>query len=197
MGGAHLPVRRSIAVLSIVLSVGCATTNPLPIFGRAEVRPRSAAVVVPKKRVEPKRQQYRQPTETRRIRPMGWPTERDYRDVSSEYGPRARASGGPYKQHRGIDILAAKGSDVVATAPGKVIFSGSQNGYGKLIGIAHADGYETWYAHLDTRIVQVGDTVALGQRIGCIGRTGNATAYHVHYEVRKNGTAVDPRPYLN
>ena len=196
MGGVHHSMRHACAVLLVALVVGCASTGPQPI-ARAEVKPRSAALVVPKKKIEPKRLEQPRPVQPIRVRPSGWPTERDYRDVSSEYGPRARATGGPYKLHRGVDILAPRRTDVLATAPGEVIFSGTQRGYGKLVGIAHPDGFETWYAHLDTRFVEVGDRVTKGHCIGHIGRTGNASAYHVHYEVRQNGHAVDPRPYLH
>jgi len=87
--------------------------------------------------------------------------------------------------HGGIDIAAAKGTDVIASADGEVIFMGRKGGYGKLIVVKHIMGYETRYGHLDKMEVSLGDHVKKGQKIGTVGSTGRATGPHLHYEVRR------------
>lgn len=87
--------------------------------------------------------------------------------------------------HGGLDIAASKGTDVIASADGEVIFMGRKGGYGKLIVVKHIMGYETRYGHLDKMSVSLGDHVKKGQKIGSVGNTGRATGYHLHYEVRR------------
>jgi murein DD-endopeptidase MepM/ murein hydrolase activator NlpD len=106
------------------------------------------------------------------------------------FGPR----GG--HQHNGIDILAPRRTPVLATADGVVAFSGTQRGYGNIVIVNHSASLETAYAHLDERLVEPGQPVRQGQKVGLLGQTGNATAPHVHYEVRKDGRPADPLPYL-
>ena len=112
--------------------------------------------------------------------------------VSSGFGGRA---GG---RHAGIDILARSGTEVVAAAPGIASFAGSgMRGYGRAVILDHGEGIATLYGHLATIRVQSGETVPAGAVIGTIGRSGNATAFHLHFELRVDGEAVDPVPYLN
>ena len=112
--------------------------------------------------------------------------------VSSGFGGR---SGG---RHAGMDILAPSGTEVVAAAPGIASFAGSgMRGYGRTVILDHGEGIATLYGHLATIRVQSGETVPAGAVIGTVGRTGNATAYHLHFELRVDGEAVDPGPYLN
>ncbi len=99
--------------------------------------------------------------------------------------------------HGGIDIKIAEGSSVMSTASGKVIEATDKDGWGKLIVIKHANGYETWYAHLSKINVKKGDTVKKEQEIGLSGNTGHSTAPHLHYEIRKNGERVNPEEYFN
>jgi murein DD-endopeptidase MepM/ murein hydrolase activator NlpD len=87
--------------------------------------------------------------------------------------------------HGGLDIAAPKGTDVISSADGEVIFVGRKGGYGKLIVVKHIMGYETRYGHLDKMAVSLGDHVKKGQKIGNVGNTGRATGYHLHYEVRR------------
>lgn len=103
-------------------------------------------------------------------------------------------SGG--RRHKGLDIAAPRGTAVAATAPGKTSFTGTQKGYGKLVIIDHCNGYETAYAHLDTILTSCGSPVRRGTIIGRLGATGNATGPHLHYEVRRNGLALDPAAFL-
>jgi murein DD-endopeptidase MepM/ murein hydrolase activator NlpD len=112
--------------------------------------------------------------------------------VSSGFGDR---SGG---RHAGIDILAPSGTEVRAASPGIASFAGSgMRGYGKAVILDHGEGITTLYGHLSTIRVQSGDTVPAGALIGTAGRSGNATTHHLHFELRVDGKAVDPVPYLN
>jgi murein DD-endopeptidase MepM/ murein hydrolase activator NlpD len=110
--------------------------------------------------------------------------------ILSEYGMR----GG--RMHFGIDFGGAPGSPIFAVLPGRVIFSGVQRGYGNVVIIEHENGVLTIYGHNESNLVTVGDTVTQGQWIARIGNTGNATAYHVHFEYRVNGKARNPRDIL-
>ena len=112
--------------------------------------------------------------------------------ASSGFGER---SGG---RHAGIDILAPAGTKVVAASPGVASFAGSgKRGYGRAVILDHGEGITTLYGHLATIRVQSGETVPAGAVIGTVGRSGNATTYHLHFELRIDGEAVDPFPYLN
>ncbi|XLS27420.1 peptidoglycan DD-metalloendopeptidase family protein [Flavobacteriaceae bacterium M23B6Z8] len=98
--------------------------------------------------------------------------------------------------HQGIDIKAAKGTPVVATANGKVTFAAEKNDWGNLIIIGHIDGYETRYAHLQGFEVTAGQTVTEGDVIGYVGSTGLSSRPHLHYEVHLNGKQVNPEDYF-
>jgi Meckel syndrome type 1 protein len=98
--------------------------------------------------------------------------------------------------HSGEDIAAPTGTTVRAADCGTVSISGTESGYGEMVCIQHAGGTTTCYAHLSQRDVAVNDYVKAGQKIGEVGCTGNCTGPHVHFEVRVNGKATDPAPYL-
>lgn len=123
--------------------------------------------------------------------PRGWPVAHPNLRVSSRFGD---ARGG--RRHKGIDLECPAGTPVHATAPGIVTFSGTQGAYGDIVVIDHGGGYSTAYAHLSRRALRAGDPVRRGDIVGAVGRTGNATAPHLHYEVRRNGEAINPEPYL-
>ena len=111
--------------------------------------------------------------------------------VSSEYGPRW----GTF--HHGIDFAAPAGTPIYASASGEVIYSGYNNGgYGYLVIIDHGNGYQTYYAHNSSLYVSVGSYVSQGQHIAGVGTTGDSTGNHLHFEVRKNGTPINPRNVL-
>ena len=97
-----------------------------------------------------------------------------------------------YKRHTGIDYSAAHGTPIFATAGGTVEFAGRRGGYGKLLVIRHPNGYKTYYGHCSRLLVKKGSYVKQGQTIARVGRTGQATGPHVHYEVRVNGNPVNP-----
>lgn len=98
--------------------------------------------------------------------------------------------------HEGMDISAASGSPIVATAKGEVTFTGFRNGYGLTVLIEHGFGYETLYGHASQILVRRGQEVERGEVIALVGRTGITTAPHVHYEVRQNGRPIDPHRFV-
>ena len=101
------------------------------------------------------------------------------------------------REHQGIDFEAASGSRVEAAGRGVVSFAGwNFGGYGNLVIVDHRLGYETWYAHLSTVTSYVGEPVSGGTRVGLVGSTGHSTGPHLHFEVRLNGTPIDPMPRL-
>ncbi len=115
--------------------------------------------------------------------PYLWPTN----------GPRTISGNDFSPTHLGIDITAFEGTPVLASGGGVVVYAGwSQYGYGNVIEIDHGGGWATIYAHLSQINVKVCDFVSAGEVIGLSGSTGNSTGPHLHFEVRKNGTAVDP-----
>lgn len=98
--------------------------------------------------------------------------------------------------HEGVDIKAPYGTEIVASADGIVKFSGTMRGYGKTIIIDHGNGYETLYAHNSVNLVQKGQRVRLGERIALVGKTGNASTPHLHFEIIHKGKKEDPERYL-
>lgn len=111
--------------------------------------------------------------------------------VSSRFGRR----GG--RLHEGIDILAPEGTEVRSAAYGVVIYTGDVlRGYGNAIIVDHGEGITTLYAHLQDIRVESGDPVAEGAVIGTVGRTGNASTPHLHFELRVGEAAVDPERYF-
>jgi len=111
--------------------------------------------------------------------------------LNSPYGPRRG------KFHAGIDIGSPHYQEVVAAADGEVIYANdTKGGLGKAVVLQNGGGLRTVYAHLSIMIAKEGDTVRQGQPIGGVGETGRATGPHLHFEVRKNGTPVNPEDYL-
>ena len=111
--------------------------------------------------------------------------------ISSSYGSRWGGF------HKGMDFAASAGTPIYAAASGKVIYSGyNSGGYGNLIIIEHSNGYQTYYAHCSRLYANVGEQVSKGDRIAGVGTTGDSTGNHLHFEIRKNGTPVNPANYL-
>lgn len=123
-----------------------------------------------------------------------WPLK-GYSNISSNYGWRTLR--GKRNLHTGIDITAPNGTNIYAIDDGKVILSRRYGSYGECVIIDHGNGISSLYAHQSTRSVSVGDTVAKGQVIGHVGLTGNTTGYHLHLEIRKNGSHVSPWNYVS
>lgn len=115
---------------------------------------------------------------------------------TSGFGYRKDPKNGRAALHSGIDFAAGRGTPIFATAEGRVAFAGWRRGYGKVVEIEHAFGYETVYAHLSVVRVKVGDRIARGDRIGDMGSTGRSTGTHLHYEVRVGGKPVNPLKYI-
>jgi murein DD-endopeptidase MepM/ murein hydrolase activator NlpD len=121
--------------------------------------------------------------------PSIWPTDGV---VTSRFGWRWGGS----DFHPGIDIAADSGTPIMATAAGVVITSGWNGGYGRQVTIDHGYGITTTYAHNSEIVVSVGQTVKKGQLVAYMGSTGFSTGPHCHYEVRMNGTPVNPASFL-
>lgn len=122
------------------------------------------------------------------------PVEGGY--VSSGFGYRRDPFTHRTVMHYGADIPQVRGTPVVATAVGQVTYAGRYHNYGKLVMIDHDYGYRTVYGHLNSITVKVGEYLQKGQQIGTVGATGRATAPHLHYEVRLDGTPVNPIDYF-
>ena len=124
---------------------------------------------------------------------MNWPA---VGPVVSGFGPRIHPIFGTRRNHNGIDIDGDTGDPVRAVLVGEVIIAGWRNGFGNTVVLNHFDGYTTLYAHLSKISVSVGQEVDHGARIGSVGSTGWSTGPHLHFEIRINGRAVDPMPYM-
>ncbi|NPB06316.1 MAG: peptidoglycan DD-metalloendopeptidase family protein [Aquificae bacterium] len=116
--------------------------------------------------------------------------------ISSPFGYRFDPFTGRRVYHKGIDIKAPYGTPVRVTADGVVVFAGRKLGFGKVVIVRHARGYETLYAHLSSIKVKVGQRVKTGQVIGLVGTSGRSTGPHLHYEVRRWGRAVNPLKFI-
>jgi murein DD-endopeptidase MepM/ murein hydrolase activator NlpD len=116
--------------------------------------------------------------------------------ITSYFGNRYHPILKKNKYHSGLDIAAPQGDTILATDSGVVIFSGLNGGYGKMISIDHGAGFSSVYAHSSLLLVDKGQTVTKGQAIAKVGSTGLSTGPHLHFEIRKNGTPVNPMKYL-
>lgn len=128
---------------------------------------------------------------------MAWPVPSCH-TVSSGYGGRIHPTTGKYKFHGGLDIPGSYGSAIVAANSGKVIWAGNRgDSYGNYVIIDHGGGVSTLYGHSSKVLVSTGQSVSRGQRIANVGSTGRSTGPHCHFEVRINGSRVNPNPYVN
>jgi murein DD-endopeptidase MepM/ murein hydrolase activator NlpD len=119
--------------------------------------------------------------------PLAWPVRGV---IISGFGTRDR------EHHDGLDLACPEGTPVFAAAEGEVLFAGEQRGYGNLVLIRHARGLVTVYAHNAENLVEQGDRVLRGEPIARVGRTGNATGPHLHFEVRVGTRPRDPLGFL-
>jgi murein DD-endopeptidase MepM/ murein hydrolase activator NlpD len=117
-------------------------------------------------------------------------------DITSTFGARRDPILGTAAFHSGMDFRGATGDPIRATAAGKVISAGQRGGYGNMVEIEHADGLTTRFGHMSRIDVSEGETVAAGDVIGAIGSTGRSTGPHLHYEVRRNGDAINPAMFI-
>lgn len=126
--------------------------------------------------------------------PSGRPIRQGW--ISSRYGKRTDPFTGKQEFHKGMDFAGKRGSEVVAVGAGVVTWAGKRSGYGNLVEIDHGGRYATRYGHNQQILVGIGDTVKKGQVIAKMGNTGRSTGPHVHFEVRKDGRAIDPARYI-
>ena len=116
--------------------------------------------------------------------------------LTSSFGYRRDPFTGASAMHSGLDFRGPSGAPIYSAAKGRVSFVGTKSGYGKVVEISHGNGMVTRYAHMSKFNSRVGQEVAAGDVIGAIGSTGRSTGPHLHFEVRVNGRAVNPRPFL-
>lgn len=128
---------------------------------------------------------------------LGMPLKAKYR-LSSGFGYRQHPITGKNRLHSGMDMAVAQGTPIYAAESGRVILSQWWSGYGYCIIIDHGGGLRTLYGHIKSGglLVEKGDNVKRGQKIALVGSTGQSTGPHLHFEVRKDNTPVDPAPYL-
>ncbi len=117
--------------------------------------------------------------------------------LSSGFGARSAPTKGASTNHKGVDWAVPIGTTVAASNAGTVVHAGWASGYGYAVYINHADGRQTRYGHLSKVLVKAGQTVSQGERIALSGNTGRSTGPHLHFEIRINGSAVNPLKYLN
>jgi murein DD-endopeptidase MepM/ murein hydrolase activator NlpD len=113
--------------------------------------------------------------------------------ITSNFGAREAPMSGASTDHKGIDFDGETGDSVNASEAGTVSHAGILGSFGNLVKINHGSGLETYYAHLDNITVNVGDVVKKGQMIGAMGASGRATGSHLHFELRQNGTPINPK----
>ena len=131
---------------------------------------------------------------TEAVRPEGKPVGEGA--ISSYFGERMDPITGEEGFHKGLDFAGTVGEPVVAVAAGVVTWVGERSGYGTLVEISHGNGYVTRYAHNESALVAVGQTVIRGEHIALMGSTGHSTGPHVHFEVLHNGTQIDPLSFV-
>lgn len=116
--------------------------------------------------------------------------------ITSRFGYRSSPGGIGTTNHKGLDIGAPNGTKIYAAAGGTVEYSGNKGSFGKLVIINHGNGVRTYYAHCSTLKVSSGQKVNAGTNIALVGSTGASTGYHLHFEVKVNGTSVNPQNYI-
>jgi murein DD-endopeptidase MepM/ murein hydrolase activator NlpD len=129
------------------------------------------------------------------VMPAGRPVNRGW--LSSFFGMRTDPFTGHRVHHSGVDFAGKMGSDIVSVGAGVVTYAGRRSGYGNLVEVNHGSGYVTRYGHCQKIIVKVGDTIQKGQVVAKMGSTGRSTGPHVHFEVLRNGRAVNPKRYIH
>lgn len=129
-------------------------------------------------------------------RPVGSPLSGEI-DISSSYGLRDNPFGRGHEFHNGIDFVVDRGTQVLATGPGRVEEAGYDGPNGNRVAIDHGFGYRSVYAHLSKVMVKAGDKVQRGQLLGLSGNTGRSSGPHLHYTLYYRGQTIDPARYVN
>jgi murein DD-endopeptidase MepM/ murein hydrolase activator NlpD len=128
------------------------------------------------------------------VHPTGRPVNRGW--VSSYFGFRSNPFDGGREFHKGLDIAAKEGTEIMAVAGGVVTWADRRFGYGNLVEINHGNGYSTRYGHCSALLVKEGEAVKKGQAVALMGSTGRSTGPHVHFEVLKDGAQVNPLDFI-
>ncbi|MCF8482711.1 MAG: peptidoglycan DD-metalloendopeptidase family protein [Rhodospirillum sp.] len=127
--------------------------------------------------------------------PLAGPLNVSYR-VTSRFGVRKDPVNGRLSRHEGLDMGAPMLSPILATAPGKVVYAGWRERYGRVVEVDHGMGLTTRYAHMRSIKAQLGQEVGRGDEIGSVGSSGRSTGSHLHYEVRVNGKPRNPAVFM-
>ena len=130
----------------------------------------------------------------RQVYPEGRPVQEGF--ISSYFGERADPFTGYSAVHKGLDFAGPAGTKVSSVAAGLVTWAGERAGYGQMVEINHGNGLATRYCHAEKLLVKQGDMVSKGQYVALMGSTGRSTGPHLHFEVLKNGTQVDPMRFI-
>ncbi len=135
---------------------------------------------------------------TRELNKQVYPEGRPVQDgwISSYFGRRADPFTGYSAVHKGLDFAGPEGTKVTSVAAGLVTFAGERAGFGEMVEINHGNGLATRYCHNEKILVKQGDMVRKGQEVALMGSTGRSTGPHLHFEVLKNGTQVDPLRFI-
>lgn len=135
---------------------------------------------------------------TRELNKQVYPEGRPVQDgfISSYFGRRTDPFTGYIAVHKGLDFAGPAGSAVSSVAAGLVTFAGERSGFGQMVEINHGNGLATRYCHNEKLLVKQGDMVSKGQEVALMGSTGHSTGPHLHFEVLKNGTQVDPLRFI-
>jgi murein DD-endopeptidase MepM/ murein hydrolase activator NlpD len=128
------------------------------------------------------------------VYPEGRPVQECW--ISSYFGRRADPFTGYSAVHKGLDFAGQAGDRVTSVAAGLVTYAGDRAGYGQMVEINHGNGLATRYCHNEKLLVKQGDMVRKGQDVALMGSTGHSTGPHLHFEVLKNGTQVDPLRFI-
>ena len=130
----------------------------------------------------------------RQVYPQWRPVQQGF--ISSYFGVRADPFTGYTAVHKGVDFAGPEGTKVMTVAAGLVTFAGERAGYGQMIEINHGNGLATRYCHNEKLLVKECDMVSKGQEVGLMGSSGHSTGPHLHFEVLKNGSPVDPLRFI-
>jgi murein DD-endopeptidase MepM/ murein hydrolase activator NlpD len=130
----------------------------------------------------------------KQVYPAGRPVEDGF--ISSYFGRRADPFTGYLAVHKGLDFAGPPGSKVSSVGAGLVTFAGERAGFGEMVEINHGNGLATRYCHNEKLLVKQGDMVSKGQEVALMGSTGHSTGPHLHFEVLKNGSQVDPLRFV-
>jgi murein DD-endopeptidase MepM/ murein hydrolase activator NlpD len=130
----------------------------------------------------------------KQVYPEGRPVQAGW--ISSYFGSRSDPFTGYSAVHKGVDFAGPQGTQVSSVAAGLVTYAGERAGYGQMVEINHGNGLATRYCHNERLLVKQGDMVRKGQEVALMGSTGHSTGPHLHFEVLKNGTQVDPLRFI-